>query len=157
MFYQVFREILEEKVSEYKKSHNASKIEEKAREQACTVVFTVALFVVFQLIKHIAESVGLELLSPTFAKLLNDDSSKASRVVDLAIALEASRSTPKNKAIALHDDLEGEYFTQSLVRVLVLDNLYLYDVRMQVKQELCKKLKIDIPKASFDPGLKRLQ
>jgi hypothetical protein len=151
-----FRTRYESEYREEELSLKSAEIDERSKRQACDLVFGVSLLITLQILKHVAESVGLELLGPTFSKVLEQEDVNVNRAMDLALSLSFAKGLPKTKAVKLYNDLQGEYFMQNLVRLLVTEHLYLYDVPMKEKQSICEQMDIRVPKGSFDPGRKKL-
>src|SRR5690606_14286401 len=116
--YLMFKESNEERLRKPVKEWKREEIEPRAKDAACKFFTTLSLVIVYQTVKHVEESVGLELLNPTFKKVVEDDGTIANRIFDLAISLDVNRSVPTNKVESLHSDLDGKFFSQSLVRIL---------------------------------------
>jgi hypothetical protein len=153
--YEFCRGRLEDGLKDYQKNERAAEIEERAKQASRQFAFGASMFFVFEIVRHVAESAGFDQLNKTFARVVEEDDSKATRIIDLAIDLGSQSGLPRAKAVALYRELDSQFFTQTLLRLLVRERLYLYDAHMQDKQAICADLEIDVPKKSFDPRQKK--
>lgn len=120
-------------------------------------LFGIVWYGTFCMCRKVGEALSHESLAPCFAKVIEESSeSTTARTFDLAVELDRPGTLPISKASELHEELIENRFTDLLVRALVLDHLFLYDVRFDVKQKVCAKLGINVPVKSFGTTQKRI-
>lgn len=152
----LYKEDLTQQCKPDERERRAKDIQKEADDETRAFLWNTAIITTFLIVKHVSESVGLELLNTTFKRLLAEDSAIPNRIIDLAILFDHPRAIPKEKAIALDKEFRTRRFAQTLVRIIVVEHLYLYEVPMADKQAICAKLEIELPKRHFDPGTKLL-
>ncbi len=133
----------------------AQESEEQLRNRAERALFGMSVLFCLQSINDVSEAVGMELLSSTFRRVVEGDDCVANKILDLAIALDFPGTIPRDKVAAVHESVRRAYFPETVLRFLVLDYLYLYNVPQSDKQAICAILSIDPPRRAFDPSAKK--
>jgi hypothetical protein len=149
-------QIVEHLVAGYKKE-GAGEPAAAIRKKIAKEIFGMVWYGTYGMCRWLGEALSHEMLTPCFEQvLLNLNGELLYRVFDLAVDLDHADVVPLNKAKALYDDSKDNRFVEVLVRALVVEYLYLYDVRYDVKQKIADKLNIDIPKRTYDLSRKRI-
>lgn len=125
--------------------------------QVNTHIFGMSELVGFVITRHVSTALGIDLLDTAIGKILSEDSALPNRVFSLAIDLDRPGRFPKDRAINMHDDAKKNEYVQTLIRLLVLHHLYLYNVRFDISQSVCAKLKIKLPATLQNQRLKLLK
>jgi hypothetical protein len=70
------------------------------------------------------------------------------RIIDLSVKLDHFREFPEDDVIQLWEDLQKNYYSATLVRSLVVNHFYLFNVDCQLRQSIGNRLGIrtEIPK-----------
>lgn len=120
-------------------------------------VYNLFWFASFAIIKHVASAVGDEDLADTFKAVLKDDGSVPNRIFDLAIRLDRpSPRLPTKLAEDLNDSLGKNNFAKAILKSLIVEHLYLYNVQRQEQQAICDRLEISVHRAKMlNPGEKK--
>jgi hypothetical protein len=108
-----------------------------------------SLMFVSTLIKELANSVGSPQLRETYRDVLEESESFSVTLIDIAIALEISRTPPKREIFRLFSDIKDKPFLATLLRIFVFGYLVFKPVDYQTRQSLCDKLGIPIKKAEM--------
>lgn len=97
-------------------------------------------------VKKISDSVASRNLFPTINKLIERKQTSAAELVNIAVRLNFPNELTinKNKIVELDKAFAKNYFTKKLLRFLVIDHLYKFDVKYSDKQSICDKLGINI-------------
>jgi predicted MPP superfamily phosphohydrolase len=97
------------------------------------------------MIKRVAQAVGSRELIDTYAKLMENQPSRAYEMIDLALKLD-NPSFPSAAVFGLKEKVSKEIFCQRILSRLVVGHFYLYNTKDQLKQQVCNKLGIQIQK-----------
>ena len=102
--------------------------------------------IAFVFVKKISDSVASRNLFPTTKKLLERKQTSAAELVNMAVRLNFPNEliNNKNKIAELDNEFTKNYLTQKLLRFLVVEHLYKFEVKYSDKQSICAKLDIDI-------------
>jgi hypothetical protein len=138
---------IEEQLS--KKAHVA---EEDAKRLASRFLFGFSSFIIFSVIKRASEFLGSDKLLPTHESVSEEINSPFGRLIELAVGLEhpatgASgnpRPVPIEVLESLKHELESNPCADLVLRRLVLDYLYMFDVSYRDRQRICDALGISI-------------
>jgi len=97
-------------------------------------------------VKKISDSITSRNLFPTTKKLVERNLTPATELVNMAVRLNFPNelTANKNKIIELDKKFTKNYLTKKLLRFLVVDHLYNFDVKYSDKQSICDKLDINI-------------
>lgn len=93
-------------------------------------------------VQRIASAVGSRDLMETFRKLRDRYDSSAGRLIDMAIRLDQLENFPKRELTRLGDDLGERSVPHSVLCMLTIRHLHLFEVTYPEKQAVCDKLKI---------------
>lgn len=126
----------------------------KARSLAGHFLFGFSSYLVFLYLKKASEFLGSDKLLPTHLKVSNAIASPLSGLLLLAIKLEhppfPTAAGPSRAAVSIaelecHDrGLEGNPCAKVVLRRLVRDYLYMFDVGYKERQKICEKLGIAV-------------
>ncbi len=126
-----------------------------AQQTANAFLFSLLKMSTIGLIRHVANSVGFEKLSPVFAKVLEEKPTIARRMVDLSIRLDYFGAFPVDQTLNLYQQVQGSLIAVDVVRQLVFNRFYFFTAPHDVKQRVCDKLKIRIQPILLDSDQKR--
>lgn len=133
--------------------HSDRELEEIARES----IFGIAHMVAYGTVKRISRAVGSRDLDETYNAIRNELKSPAVDLVHISIELDQLRLFPQKDVIAIGEALEKLHLPASVLRHLVINHFYLYNVHFQVKQSICSKLGISYQQVQqFNPANKLL-
>lgn len=127
---------------------------EKAKALANRFIFGLLSLVVFTFVKRTSEFLGSDKLLPTHEKVAGAMDTPLSRLLGVAIALSypAVESTGKPRPVLLnplanlHREFEKNPCADWVLRRLVLDYLYMFEVSYKDKQRICDSLSISTRK-----------
>lgn len=115
-------------------------------EMAGKLLFHLCCAVSYHTIKKVSEAVGSEDLYETYKRITVQHDSTAVRLIEISIKLDQSRTLPFNDIKSLKEHTEGNVMATSLLRVLVLNHLYMFDTDYRDKQRICSLLGIPMTK-----------
>jgi hypothetical protein len=140
-------------------SHVAQELEnrgwesaERARAVASRLIFGIASLIVFIFVKRASEFLGSDKLLPTHERVSGSVDTPLSRLIGLAVALEypsagtsgAPRPVPVVALEAIHAEFRNNPCASVVLRRLVRDYLYMFEVSFKDKQRICDSLGISI-------------
>lgn len=120
-------------------NHNKSDIQKKTGK----LLFNLCCAISYHTIIKVSESVGSKDLYSTYQKISEQHKSVAVRLIEVSIKLDQSRSLPFNDIKALKEYASDNIIAMSLLKVLVINHLYMFDTDRIEKQRICSLL--DIP------------
>ena len=126
-----------------------------AAEIANSVVFMFVNMFAYNVIRHVAGSIGVERLSMTFHEIKSAKNTIAIRTLDAAIQLEHFSNVPEDLVTELYDSVKGVILVEDIVRHLAWDRLYYYRCAYDVQQRLCAHLGIKMLAATRDEDHKK--
>ncbi|WP_334084649.1 restriction endonuclease [Helicobacter typhlonius] len=116
------------------------------REQnAKRIIFNFVVMMCFGFTKKISTSISSEYL---FDEINNLDDNNANSIIKNAVKLEFSNGLHKDKLIKKYEefDKDNNSVAKELLRIFVLEHLYKFDVKYNLKQSVCQNLKISLSK-----------
>jgi UDP-2,3-diacylglucosamine pyrophosphatase LpxH len=115
-----------------------------SEKDANRIVFQICCMFCYLFIKKVSSSVGSDNLSETFKRILESNYSPAVELIDIAIKLDHQRSLPHLDIRRMKQNFEGNLLAYTLLRKMVLDYLYMFDVDYRTKHKICDALNISI-------------
>jgi hypothetical protein len=113
-------------------------------ERAKSGVYVLARIMAYGIIKRVAYALGSDRLSVTYSKVVERWRCNAVLLIDTSLKLDHMTELPESQIATQMKIFRRNPLAESLLRQLVLDHLYLFDVNYVVKQRLCQKVKIPI-------------
>ena len=103
-------------------------------------------YIAFVFVKRISDSITSRNLFPTTKKVVERNQTSAAELVNMAVRLNFPNelTVNKNKIAELDKKFTRNYLTKKLLRFLVIDHMYKFDVKYSDKQSICAKLDIKI-------------
>lgn len=128
--------------------------QERAQALASRFVFGLSSFVIFAVIKRTSELVGSDKLMPTHDGVSATVNSPLSRMIRLAINLDypgtnssgAPVELPFDRIEELYEELKNSICASWILKRLVIDYLYMFEVSYQERQRVCERLGISVAK-----------
>lgn len=130
------------KVIEDKNKTTQDGIEESIQQ----IVFNLASSISTDIIKRMSKALSVKQLSKIYVEISNEDSGNlAYELLNHAIKLNLPNGLDQKETVALHKRLEGEknLLTDSALKRLVVEHLYMYETSISVKNSITAKLNID--------------
>ncbi|OMF28478.1 metallophosphoesterase [Paenibacillus peoriae] len=121
---------------------NKPEIEKLARK----ILFDLCCAISYQAIIKVAESVGSKELYLTYRQITNQNPFTSVKLIEISIKLDQLRTLPFNDIKTLKESIEDNVMAMSILRVLVINHLYMYDTNYTEKQRICSLLNIPIGK-----------
>ncbi len=97
----------------------------------------------FGVIKKVSGAIGAPELQRTYDRLIEEDRCIMTELMDLSIRLEQAGSVPGNRIKELAQSWVKKPFGKSLLQLLVLSHLYMFDVDYRTKQQVCEALGVE--------------
>lgn len=123
--------------------HNSNITSEKRNQLARDAMFWIVSIVSFGTIHKTASSVGSEYLRESISSVVDSNDTDAYRLIELAVKLEGQAIIPYPLIKQLAKRTENNVFSRHILKMLVLNYLYMFHTHIADKQKLCAEL--DIP------------
>ncbi len=108
------------------------------------LIFNFFELISYFFIKRTSDSVASKNLFLTIEKIKNINTSQAMELIDIAISLNFQGKLNIPHIIKLNDSFNNNYLTKSLLKMLVAEHLYKFEVSSNNRQSICAKLGINI-------------
>jgi hypothetical protein len=119
-------------------------------------IFGLAEMTCFLVMKHLSSSVAHDLLGSVAHEVAEQMGDLPSRFFDFAISLETPGHIDIDRLKALKRLNEDKIFGLTLLRMLVVHHLYLFNVNFKIKQRACSELDIREKPSMLDQDRKAL-
>lgn len=106
------------------------------------LLFMIILSFSFGIIKRISLAAGSEELQETYKRLLGTSPEPSVSLIDLSIKLDHFRDIPQEEIKRLYKSFEGNPLSLTLLRFLVIDNMFMYRWAFHVRQGTLAVLQI---------------
>ena len=116
--------------------------EEKIEDTAKKWIFDLCLVISYALTKKVSSSIGHENLSETFKEILERKSINSIHMIDMSIKLDFFRTFPYTEIASLDQKLTKNILPHTLLKVMVIDYLYMFPTTYKDKQRICNLLGI---------------
>ncbi len=135
------------------RAHIETKIDDKnlesesaRRNAANQVIYTFTHLITYSFIKRVSDSVASKNLLITTGQVLENEGGPAAKLTSIAIKLNFPGNLKKYKGeiAKLYASFSGNSLARDLLRFIVLEHLYKFEVERGDKQSICDQLKIDI-------------
>ena len=115
---------------------------EERIKTAKQIVFFVTEMLGMAFVKRISAAVGSERLMPTYEDIERVYNNVATEFVQITIRMDHAQQFPEKRVFELRKALDKNVFGQTLLRMLVVDHLYLFPRPYKLQQRLCSTLEI---------------
>jgi hypothetical protein len=132
---------------------NPDKTAEEVSDKAIVSIFVAMHLATYGIIKRISYSVGSPHLGPVYEAVERDSEVPAIKLVHASLSMDQEPSFPASTVIRIFKEVESNVLVRSVLRSLVVNHFYLFDVRIQTKQQVCTELGIPIHRA-ISPDLR---
>ncbi|MGQ8875260.1 STAND family AAA ATPase [Paenibacillus sp. TSA_86.1] len=133
---------IERIIQEEEKNPNKTEVEKLSRR----VLFNLCCTIAFQTIIKISESIGSKELYLTYKQISEKHNMTSVKLIEISIKLDQLRALPYNDIKRIKESIEGNIIATSLLKLLVINHLYMYDTNISDKQRICSLLSIPISK-----------
>ncbi|AQQ72202.1 Calcineurin-like phosphoesterase [Limihaloglobus sulfuriphilus] len=142
--------VFQDKIKENSPDLMASTIYHKANES----LYDLCQFMIYAIIKHTSNSVGIPILKPLFRKIFDKSIDIPHRFLELSIKLDHYGNFPMGEVESIFKDKKFSYFHKRLAKQFIWMNLYVFPVKITTRQKIEEVTKLDatsskITKASY--------
>ncbi|MEA3188732.1 MAG: hypothetical protein QOD99_2562 [Chthoniobacter sp.] len=117
--------------------------DEELRRRVRSGLFWLVRLNVFGMIKLISHGVGAKGEENTYRKVVTQMDTNAAKLIEVSIGLDTLK-IPRRRILELHNEFKEDIFNKHLLASLVARHLYLFDAPNNIKDELCKRLGIEV-------------
>jgi predicted MPP superfamily phosphohydrolase len=126
------------------------------KEQTQASLSWLAQLVALSTVVRTSYAVGSPHLAEIYDKVREEDDAPAVALIDVALHLEQFREFPRQLVLEVEEELRDNFMAYATLRSLVFRHLSLVDVKYDVKQRICEKLKIDLKAVKSLTGVAKL-
>ncbi len=119
-------------------------IDRNIEKLASSFVFKLCFLTSFGLIRKVSNSIGNYNLSDVISNILKQNNHISIHLIDLSIKLDFYKKFPIEEIQGLAEKLKNNKLGFLVLRNLVINYLYLFNVEVKRKQQLCTLLKIEM-------------
>jgi len=147
VFFQILDSHREQLVSDLVgilKEHNLADVAERERIVGFSksFIFQISAAVSYGFFRKVSRFVGSKNLAQVFEDILKEGPSVAVQLIDRAIKLDHFTGFPYGEIKALHKRIEKNKLALTILRALVVNHLYMFDVGFRDRQRICDEFKI---------------
>ena len=130
----------------------------KVAEYVNKELFGICQFIAFAGVRHVARSLALDRLKPTFDRIVGEKRENLSyRLIDIAIRLEHSEKYPLSEVMGFVRDNSRNPVASELLRRLVWLDLVLRYRSRETAQAVCRAVDIQVPEAAYLSSGRKLE
>ena len=118
--------------------------EEVRKAIARRVVASLVQIISFGFVLRAAQSANSESLSEDVREVVRKNPTLAFKLIELNIVLDSPKAIPRQKLKQMHKDVDKDPVAARLLRIMVLNRLYMFKTTEQDMQWLNGELKIDL-------------
>lgn len=118
--------------------------EKDIRKITNTYIFKLSCLISYMFIKKTAFFLSTKDLEKTFQRILDSNNTIAKMILDICIKLGYSIDFPKKSVLDLHSKIGKNYLPDYILKRVVIDYFYLYDVDIELRQSVCDLLGISV-------------
>jgi len=151
--------ILKERVKTIlKNKYNKKQPDNETIEKfAKKLLFNESTIISFIFIKNISNFIGSQKLSRTFEKILEKNKYNSYYLIDMAIKLNFPQNMPVNEINDLKSKFKSNVLPEFLLKLLVIEHIYMFSTDRGDKQKVCKMLNIQLkPEYFISSGKKKM-
>jgi len=120
--------------------------DDKINETIANMIFGMVSSISTNIVKRIAKSIGSKDLTEIYKEILSENEGNiAIELINHGIALDFQGGLNVSKIEKIHKSLkkENNRLTDSVLKKMVLEHIYMFDIDFAKKQSICAKLDID--------------
>jgi hypothetical protein len=149
VFFTILRENKDQIVVEIVailRQHNMTERDDHERIIGFTqsFIFQISAAVSFAFISRISRFVGTKNLAPVFQEILRMNDITSVKLVDKAIKLDHFRGFPIGDLSKLNREISDNLLASTVLRAIVVNHLYMFDVDFKDRQKICQEFQISI-------------
>ena len=118
--------------------------EEERKTIARKVVASIIQIVTFGFLIRASQSVNSESLLEDVQQAVRKNGSPAFRILEMGILLDSPKPIPRQKLKLLVSDVDKDLIASRVIRIMVLNRLYMFKTSERDMQWLSQELKIDL-------------
>jgi len=133
--------------------------EDDRKKLAKNVVSGVIQLVTFGFVMRAVQAASSESLAEDVSGLVEREGTSALRLIEIGIDLDSPKPLPRSKLKHLYKEVEKDVLAARLLRLMVLNRLYMFKTSEQDMQWLNSELKIDLEtqhRITYQEGKRRL-
>jgi hypothetical protein len=108
------------------------------------VVASIIQIVTFGFLIRASQSVNSESLLEDVQQAVRKNGSPAFRILEMGILLDSPKAIPRQKLKLLVQDVDKDLIASRVIRIMVLNRLYMFKTSERDMQWLSQELKIDL-------------
>ncbi|MER2512108.1 MAG: metallophosphoesterase [Nitrosomonas ureae] len=120
-----------------------SKIEER-KVIARKVVANLIQIVTFGFVMRASQSINSESLLEDVSDVVKENNAPAFKIIEMGIYLDSPKAIPHHKLKQLFTEVKGDLIASRVIKIMVLNRLYMFKTSERDMQWLSEELKIDI-------------
>lgn len=110
------------------------------------IIFDFATLLSFSFVTKISKGIASKDLNISITKIYEQNKTEATKLIKIASQLQFKDGLDSNELIKFNDSLHDNLLLRSILRMLVIKHLYIFDVGFKLKQRICEKLNIGVKK-----------
>lgn len=114
------------------------------RDVARKTVACLAQFITFSFIMRAAQSASSDSLTEDVHDIVKKNGSPAFKLIELGILLDSPKAIPRQKIQSLYEEVKADAVAGSVMRIMILNRLYMFMTTEQDMQWLHGELNIDL-------------
>ncbi len=134
-----------EKVADKKKVSSEKDKETIANE----IIFRFVQLMILIFIKRISENIATRNLFPTTEKIVLRVPTFATKLTNFAVKMNFASELNAETVVSLDEELSKNQLVRELLRLLVIEHFYKFDVKVQTRQKIFDKLGIKLKKSDL--------
>jgi hypothetical protein len=151
------REDMVQKLAEILNSQNPKWPYERLNKEVKFLLFSIMEGFTFTLVKHVSNSVGMELLTLTYKELLQSTENTSYRFIDLSVHLDNFKGFREKETTDLYKIIRKNRFAVTIFKHLLWQYMQVYPVPYDVRQRICEKYGIQDTHIMKSRALKQLK
>jgi Holliday junction resolvase-like predicted endonuclease len=104
------------------------------------IIYRFQEMIIFMFIKNISYGLSSSNLFVSTDKIAKRNDNPAGKIISLAVRMNFPNELDQEKILALDKEFDGNYIAKRLLRILVIDHMYKFEVDHAMKQRICQKL-----------------
>jgi hypothetical protein len=113
-------------------------------EHLCNrILFNFASLVSYSFVKRTSKSIASRNLGPICDALCENDNQISTKLITIASQLSFPGGINVKGIKDFYSEIYGNKIAESILKIIVMEHLYMFDVPISMRQQLCSYLKIE--------------